>query len=186
MKFNEKATASGLYWRTPSFNFETSDEPVSEIERERAFLLFLSEMYPHKTEAEIRNQSRMSKLKIARQTLQLSVARVATKMKISETAYNKYEQGELIGTISLSKLEAAAEALGCELFYGFRAQDGRELISKIWEPAFEATKNHGYLKKCVANRRPHALNRLIIEKINDPKFRRKMGWTKQRFDKSKI
>lgn len=176
--------AEDLFWRTPGFSFEMSSEPISEVERERAYQLFLEKHYPNVMFPPlIKKKSRRieSKLKIARQTLQLTTEKVAEKMQIHYSVYQKYEQGEIDGTISIGKLKAAAEAIGCEFVYEFRAKDGRELIRRIWEPAFEDTKSHEYLSKCVANRRPHALNKLIIDKLNDPKFRRKMGWSKKLF-----
>jgi len=54
-----------------------------------------------------------------REAIGLPVAVLARRMNISQPAATKLEQNEAAGTISLGKLSELAEALECELIYGF-------------------------------------------------------------------
>ena len=56
-------------------------------------------------------------LRAIRQSLGLAQAAVAKNANITQQAYAQFERGEVNGTISLSNLQRAAEAMDCTLVY---------------------------------------------------------------------
>lgn len=59
-----------------------------------------------------------------RDALGLTAADVAGRLDISQPAVTKLEKSEDAGTISVERLQALAEALECELVYGFLPKKG--------------------------------------------------------------
>ena len=54
-----------------------------------------------------------------REAIGLPVVSLAQRLEISQQAATKLEQNESAGTISIARLESLANALDCELVYGF-------------------------------------------------------------------
>ncbi len=161
----------------PTFNLlEMCSDPINEVEKQTAYELFRRK---HEVRMSTKSQVGQSCLREVRKALHLTIEQAAERMQVSESSYQSHETSEAGRTISLKNLQKCAEIFDCELVYELRTKDGHSLDERIWNEAFEATKNHGYLFKCMASRRAYALNDLIVKKLNDPEFRRKMKWSKQ-------
>lgn len=70
-------------------------------------------------------------------------------MSISRAALSKLEQNEASGTISIAKLSALADALDCELVYGF-----------VPKQPFEETAAAFEIRQLAARKRREKLPRL--------------------------
>jgi predicted DNA-binding mobile mystery protein A len=63
-------------------------------------------------------------LRAIRQALGLSLKTVATRLSQTPQAVKQAEESEAAGTISLKRLEAAANAMGCRLVYAIVPRQG--------------------------------------------------------------
>lgn len=119
-------------------------------------------------------------LKKVRQALYLSTQAVADSLSISKAAYSKYEESEALGTISISTLSKAAEAMDCELVYAIRPKKRKLFSELIWNKIIPFAETHPWLAKCDQRRRDSALISIINKFANDTEFRKKQNWSQRR------
>jgi len=119
-------------------------------------------------------------LKRVRQALFLSTQTVADQLNISKAAYSKYEENEALGTISISTLSKAAEAMDCELVYAIRPKKRKIFSELIWSKIIPHAEAHPRLAKCDQKRRESTLISIINKFANDTEFRKKQNWSQRR------
>ncbi len=78
----------------------------------------------------------------------LPISSLSKRLNISKQAVAKLEQNEAAGTISIAKLEAIANALDCELVYGFVPKrsfaDAAERLQREQDKARKAKRRIPY------------------------------------------
>ena len=118
-------------------------------------------------------------LKTARTGLFLSAAAVAENLNVARAAYSKYEECEERGSITLSTLAKAADAMDCELVYAIRPKNKKHFSSIIWEKLLPPSLLHPWLKKCDPKKRGEALAFIATKHMSDPEFRKKQEWSQR-------
>ncbi len=118
-------------------------------------------------------------LKKARKGLFLSAETVAKKLKVSRAAYSKYEDCEEKGSITLTTLANAADAMGCELVYAIRPKSKKYFSNIIWAKLLPQSLLHPWINKCDQRRRAEGLAYVVKTLMNNPKFRREQGWSQR-------
>lgn len=113
----------------------------------------------------------------ARKGLFLSAHSVAGNLKISRSAYSKLEENETKGSITLSNLAKAAEAMDCELVYAIRPKNKKYFSYSIWKKLMTRSLIHLGVKACHPRKRSESLAFIATHFMKDPKFRREQGWS---------
>ena len=113
----------------------------------------------------------------ARKGLFLSAQSVAAKLEISRSAYSKLEENEAKGSITLSNLAQAAEAMDCELVYAIRPKNRKYFSYSIWKKLMTRSLIHLEGKASHSQRRGEGLAFIATYFMNDPKFRKEQGWS---------
>ena len=124
-------------------------------------------------------------LKSIRQGLQLSASTVAQKLKISQSAYSKYEESEANGVITLNTMSKAAQAMDCELFYMIVPKNKKNFIEIIWDQLLPLSVNHPWIKNCDPYRKAEALAFIAGRNLKDPIVRKQLGWSQKSLIKNK-
>ncbi|MEK6772507.1 MAG: hypothetical protein AABY64_01085 [Bdellovibrionota bacterium] len=124
--------------------------------------------------------SQESRLKIARTGLFLATTTVAKKLNVSHSAYADYEKCEERGSISLATLARVAEAMDCELVYAIRPKSKKYFSQIIWEQLLPNALLHPWMKKCDQRKKSEALSYIAKKFMQDPKFRKKQGWSQRK------
>lgn len=119
-------------------------------------------------------------LKRTRNLMSLSGEAAARKMGISRAAYAKFEEGEALGTISLSSLDKAAKALDCELVYALRPRNKKLHSESLWKTLFQTVKNHPSLQSCDPHKKSETIVGLITQLTTDGEFRKSQGWSQRK------
>lgn len=119
-------------------------------------------------------------LKSARRALQFSTNGIAKKLKLSTQAYSKLETSEQLGSISITTLEKAADALNCELIYILRPKTMQTFSQIVWKKLLSQAANHPWVQTRPVPYKRRAIAAIARELIKDPKFRRKHGWSKRK------
>lgn len=108
---------------------------------------------------------------------------IAVRMNVAQNTIAKFEAAEENGTISINTLRKIADALGCELVYGFRTKSRQTFSEMIWEKAIAKARSFPFYRY-VVNFNPHEKRkhielathmRVLIE---DTDMRKHMGWSK--------
>lgn len=124
-------------------------------------------------------RSQPGQLERARDALQRTTTFVAEKMKITRQSYSKLERGEREGTITLAKLQAAAEALDCEFVYLIRPKS-RLLFSKvIFDAILPAALEDWWTLTRRKEDKAKAVYAVARDKFFKHKFRKAMGWSER-------
>ena len=116
-------------------------------------------------------------LKTARVELSLSASTVSKKLNLSRSAYSKYEESEMHGTITLATLAKAADALQCELVYAIRPKSKKQFSRIIWDTVLPVAIQHSWVRSCNPKRKPEALVFIVRRLFSQSKFRKLHGWT---------
>ncbi len=116
-------------------------------------------------------------LKTARTELSLSAATVATKISLSRSAYSKFEESEMQGTITLATLAKAAAAMECELVYAIRPKSRKQFSRIIWDVLLPLAVQHSWVRNCDPKRKAEAVAFIAKRIFNQSKFRKQQGWS---------
>lgn len=108
----------------------------------------------------------------------LSLAEVARRLKISESAYHKLENRAKSGEISLNNLQRCAEAMDCEVVWAIRPKSRIGFSVRIWQFLLAIVRKDERLKIVAPDRRGFALARYAEWLLYDPKFRKAQGWAR--------
>jgi transcriptional regulator with XRE-family HTH domain len=130
--------------------------------------------------SEIRSYSPgQSWLKKTRNALFLSTTSVAAKLEVSRSAYAKLEKSEINAGISLNALARAANEMDCELVYAIRPKKQIRFSETIWQVLMKSSINHNRVTSQPEVRKSATLAAVAIQKMNEPEFRRKQGWSER-------
>jgi transcriptional regulator with XRE-family HTH domain len=114
----------------------------------------------------------------AREAQFLSIESAAHKAGLTKEAWRKLEKSEARQKITLESLQKAAEALDCELVYGFKPKAqvtfSRLLWRQIGPVALEIYRNRLRSPKI----KPLILGRIADKLMRDPEFRKQKGWSR--------
>ncbi len=99
-----------------------------------------------------------------------SIEELAQKLEIRPSAYQRFERREERGTISIGNLRRCAAALDCDLVYAFRPKCRQLPSRRLFE---EIVRN---LKRNFTSK----LYAVAAWKARCPKFRRQLGWVRNR------
>lgn len=116
-------------------------------------------------------------LKTARIELSLSAATVAKNLDLSRSAYARYEDSEIQGTITLATLAKAAAAMNCELVYAIRPRNRKQFSRIIWDTVLPIAIQHSWVRSCNPKRKSEALVFIVKRLFGQSKFRRQQEWT---------
>jgi hypothetical protein len=83
------------------------------------------------------------------------------------------------GSITISALAKAAEAMDCELVYAIRPKKKVRFSSQIWHPLLKASLNKWWVVSRPEIRKSDALAAVANQTMNEPQFRRKQGWSER-------
>lgn len=122
-------------------------------------------------------------LRKTRQALLLSTGKMAEKLKISRTAYAKFEKNEATGSIKIKTLSEIAEAMDCELVYALRSKKNLRFSQIVWQKLMPSSVNHHWVKTRSHKMKPNALAHVAQLTLNDPEFRQQKGWSERRTPK---
>ncbi len=118
-------------------------------------------------------------LRNARLALKYSAQEIAKRLDMTSSGYCQLERSAAIGKISLRNLEAAANAMDCELIYAIRPKIRTPYSEVIWNrllPVALAMIQPDNLSEFQKQRR---LIYFAVEKSMQSKIRRRFGWTKR-------
>lgn len=115
-----------------------------------------------------------SSLSLARKGLMLSTNEVAKRLNVSRQAYSYLEQSECLGTITLSRLKEAAEAMDCELIYFIRPKSRKLFSEVVWEKLLKEILPRLEKRLHLPHMRGHVLAALADEAMHKPDIRRKL------------
>lgn len=86
-------------------------------------------------------------LRAVRRALGLPAAAIAEKMGVRESVVFRFEATEQTGSIKMSSMARAAEAMGCKLVYGIVPEGGKTLEwlveKRLWEDILGKRKGNG-------------------------------------------
>lgn len=116
-------------------------------------------------------------LKRTRTGFLLSAMTLAKKLEVSHPTYQKYEESEKNGVITLATLAKVAEAMDCELVYALRPKSRKLISTLIWEKLLPMAVIHPWLSKCHPARRSESLLFIASRNLRDPTFRKQQGWS---------
>ncbi len=116
-------------------------------------------------------------LKTARIELSLSGATVAKKLDLTRSAYARYEDSEMQGTITLATLAKAAAAMECELVYAIRLKSRKHFSRIIWDTVLPIAIQHSWVRSCNPKRKSEALVFIVRRLFSQSKFRKQQEWT---------
>jgi hypothetical protein len=104
---------------------------------------------------------------------------MAIRLKISQPAYVKCERQERKGKIKLETLVKVADAMGCELIYGFRPKRGVRFSETVWGQIVEPLALH-LIENSAMYPRELVLAKKAYETMMDVDSRRRNEWTQRR------
>ncbi len=105
-------------------------------------------------------RSKWGWLRGVRQALGMRVEEVAKRLKVGRSEIYRLEMSELRETITLKKLRAAAEAMGCELVYAVVPREGT--LEELAEELKRERKQHRTPRqKSLARKDPFGLNNMV-------------------------
>ena len=126
-----------------------------------------------------RDSEGIGKLEQTRKALLLSTSTVAKNLRISRAGYCSLEESETKGSISLSTLTKAAEAMDCELVYLLRPKNKLNFAENIWNKILPAAIKHPWMTACDPKKKEKALAFIAKQFMNDPPFRKSQGWVRR-------
>lgn len=148
-------------------------KPFTQEELELAFHYWDFE-YPQKDKVDPREDGWLRKVRTAQF---YSAKTIASRLKISRSAYSQHEASEKNGSISIKILEKLAQAMDCELVYSIRPKNKLSFSRNVWDKLLPKAMKHPWLEKCDQRRRAAALAKIIRDTFEDTEFRRKQGWS---------
>jgi transcriptional regulator with XRE-family HTH domain len=117
-------------------------------------------------------------LRLARYASRRSLKDLAGKLEIDPSTWISLENSERRGSITIERLQNAAEALDCELIYVIRPKEGRVFSEKIWAQLEGKVRAH--LEKMTQPPYEARIVRLAAALARDlsanSAFRRSAGW----------
>lgn len=120
---------------------------------------------------------KFSWIKANRTGLFLSIQIICEKLQICRSTYNKYEDGELNGSISLQSLSKIADAMDCELVYAIRPRTHASFSECIWKKLVTVASEHPSLKSYDPKHRPKSLAAIANRLMKNPNFKESQGWS---------
>jgi transcriptional regulator with XRE-family HTH domain len=121
-------------------------------------------------------------LATSREGLQLSQGEMASRLGITRQAYTGMESSEVAGTLTLQRLQMAAQEMDCELVYFLRPRQRKSFAKLIWEQIFpEALKIYKF-RRHQNPIRPTTLAAIARDLFNQTEFRRAAGWVRKSDD----
>lgn len=118
-------------------------------------------------------------LEQARAALQKTTTAAARNLKITRQSYSKLEQGEREGTITLTRLKAAAEAIDCELVYVIRPASRQSFARVVFETILPFARESAWVLTRRKEDKAKALQAVAGQLLRQGKFRRDRGWSER-------
>lgn len=119
-------------------------------------------------------------LRACRESQMMGREQAAFNMGVSKQAYAKFEANEVAGTLSLTSLQKAAEAINCELVYFLRPKKKKTFSTLLWEKLSpEALKEYKKrIRPAKGSIKPSIMAKIAAELFVAPEFRRRKNWVR--------
>jgi XRE family transcriptional regulator, regulator of sulfur utilization len=115
-------------------------------------------------------------LEICREGLWLTQTEMGERLGMSRETYRKMEESEKKGSLKLSKLQRAAEAMNCELVYFVRPKQRKTFSAILWDQ-LEAAAVEEYQKRFRQGEiKPVVLARTAVRLLKKKKVRAQRKW----------
>lgn len=101
---------------------------------------------------------RADRLRQARKAMLYSLEQAADLLGVTRQVFLRLEQREASGKITLERLSAAAEAMGCELVYTIRPRRGKSFAEATWARIADEVEARADRQICI----PQARYRLKV------------------------
>lgn len=112
-------------------------------------------------------------LRQARKAAFLSVKTLADRMKITAAQFRQLERKEIMGQVTIKKLQECADALDCDVVYALVPRRKVEFSRRVWNEVYPQLLAHPRLKKCDPQKRGLALADVARAVTDGAKFQRR-------------
>ena len=116
-------------------------------------------------------------LRQSRMALMLSSNEMAKRLRITLSAYSRFERLEIEGRITLKALMEIAETMNCEVVYCIRPKSGKLFSETVWQSLYPKANKHSWVKTRPSRAKFQALAAVASWTMRDAEFRKSQGWT---------